>query len=94
MNDGRWRDLLLDFLEQRIDGRAFHDRFFDAWRRSLAPGSTDLPPSAIETLFFVVEAYCPDPLLRDHDNGYEADDAELRTAARTALCALQDRPHS
>lgn len=94
MNDGRWTDLLNDFLERRIDERAFHDRFFELWHRCVSPGAADLPPSAIETLFFVVEAYCPDPLLRDPDNGYEADDAELRTAARTAFRALQDRPHS
>jgi hypothetical protein len=94
MSDGRWTDLLDDFLERRIDERAFHDRFFEFWHRCVATGSTDFPPDAIETLFFVVEAYCPDPLLRDPGNGYEADDAELRTAARTAFRALLDRPQS
>jgi hypothetical protein len=55
--------LVRDFVGGRMDAAAFHDRFFELWHttdREHVPA-----PPAIETLFFVVEAYCPDPALRD-----------------------------
>ena len=86
MTDAVWRQLVQAFVERRIDERTFHDRFFDAWNAiSKARGSV---PPPIETLFYVVEAYCPDLALRDPNSAYEADDAELRAAAETALAAL------
>ena len=86
MSDGFWHILVSDFVDRRIDERTFHDRFFDRWHAS-DTSRADIPP-AIETLFYVVEAYCPDPALRDPASPYEADDAELRQAAGTALAAL------
>jgi hypothetical protein len=86
VSDADWHNLISDFVERRIDERTFHDRFFDRWHAS-DKTRADLP-SAIDTLFFVVEAYCPDPALRDPASPYEADDAELRQAAGTALAAL------
>ena len=86
MSDARWHILISDFLERRIDERTFHDRFFERWHAS-DKSRADIPP-AIETLFFVVEAYCPDPVLRDPASPYEADGAELRQAAGTALAEL------
>ena len=86
MSDARWHILISDFVERRIDERTFHDRFFDRWHAS-DKSRADIPP-AIETLFYVVETYCPDPALRDPDSVYEADDAELQAAAKKALAAL------
>jgi hypothetical protein len=86
VSDARWHILISDFVECRIDERAFHDRFFDFWN-AISKARGNVPP-AIETLFYVVEAYCPDPALRDPASPYEADDAELRQAAGTALAAL------
>ena len=86
MSDGGWHDLVGDFVERRIDERTFHDRFFELWHAS-DRGSAVMPP-AIETLFYVVEAYCPAPELRDPASPFEADDAELRRTAETALAAL------
>ena len=86
MSDARWHMLVRDFAARRIDEAAFHDRFFELWHAS-SRAHAHIPP-AIETLFFVVEAYCPDPALRDPASPYEADDAELRQAAATALAAL------
>lgn len=83
-----WRRLVAALVEHRIDEAAFHDRFFEMWNAVSASGFAVEVPKAIETLFFVVEAYCPDPALRDPDSPYEADDAELREAAETALAAL------
>jgi hypothetical protein len=86
VSDARWHMLVRDFVARRMDERAFHDRFFELWH---ATDRDHVPaPPAIETLFFVVEAYCPDPALRDPDSTYEADDAELRHAAEKALAEL------
>jgi hypothetical protein len=86
VSDARWHMLVRDFAARRIDEAAFHDRFFELWHASTR-AHAHIPP-AIETLFFVVEAYCPDPALRDPDSAYEADDAELRQAAEKALAEL------
>ena len=86
MSDARWHMLVRDFVARRMDEAAFHDRFFELWH---ATDREHVPaPPAIETLFFVVEAYCPDPALRDPNSTYEADDAELRQAAEKALAEL------
>ena len=86
MSDGGWHRLISDFVERRIDERAFHDGFFELWHA--AQKANQHVPSPVETLFYVVEAYCPDPALRDSDSLYEADDAELRDAAGNALPQL------
>lgn len=94
MTDADWAVLVREFVDRRIDERAFHDRFFAAWHRLSADGWPLPRPPAIETLFYVVEAFCPDPELRDPRSPYEADDAELRQAAETALRALGDSSHA
>jgi hypothetical protein len=86
VSDAHWHQLVRDFVERRIDERTFHDRFFERWHAS--PRTRDDLPPPIEKLFYVVEAYCPDPALRDPKSPYESDDDELRTAAITALAAL------
>lgn len=91
MSDGDWRELLAAFVDRRINEAIFHDRFFDAWNRLSAAHFAIAPPPAIEELFYVVEAYCPDPALRDPESPYEADDAELRAAAERALARLSGR---
>lgn len=83
-----WKRLVGAFVGRDIDERGFHDRFFEMWNALSASGFAVEVPKAIETLFFVVEAYCPDLALRDPGSPYEADDAELRQAAETALAAL------
>lgn len=84
-----WQRLVAAFVEGQIDERAFHDRFFELWNAVSASGFAVDVPKAVETLFFVVEAYCPDPELRNPDSPCEADDAELRQAATAALAALR-----
>jgi hypothetical protein len=86
VSHGGWHGLIRDFVERRIDERAFHDRFFELWHAN--PKTRDAIPPAVETLFYVVEAYCPDPALRDPSSSYEADDAKLRQAAGKALAEL------
>jgi hypothetical protein len=86
VSDARWHILIRDFVANRIDAAAFHDRFFAIWQASTR-AHAHIPP-AIDTLFFVVEAYCPDPALRDPASAYEADDVELRQAAEKALAVL------
>jgi len=86
VSDARWHILVRDFVARRMDAAAFHDRFFELWHASTRTHA-HVPP-AIETLFFVVEAYCPDPALRDPDSAYEADEAELEAAAEKALAGL------
>lgn len=81
-----WRALLGSFLAGRLDAAGFHDRFFDEWHAAMNRGGADIP-EAIEALFFVVEAYCPDPSLRTA-SPYEADDTELAEAVRKADARL------
>ena len=85
MSDATWHRLIDDFLQRRIDEPTFHDRFFDLWHGASATGWTEGIPPPIDKLFYVVEAYCPDPELRNPDSGYEADERELREAAEQAL---------
>jgi hypothetical protein len=86
VSDARWHMLVRDFVARRIDEAAFHDRFFELWHAS--DRAHVRIPRPIETLFFVVEAYCPDPALRDPNSAYEAHEAELRAAAEKVLAEL------
>lgn len=81
-----WRALLEGFVGGDTPAAAFHDAFFRLWREQFQGG--DPPPDAIGTLFYVVEAFCPDPALRNPGDPTEADEAELHAAARVALAAL------
>lgn len=92
MSDGDdWLELLRAFTGRRIEETEFHDRFLRRWR--VARDRADWLPDAIEDLFLVVEAYCPEPALRTPDSRFEADDAELRASAEIALARLVvDRP--
>lgn len=86
MSDEAWHNLVLTFVDKRIDINAFHDRFFELWHAQ--PRFGPFCPKAIEQLFFTVEAYCPDPALRDPGSPYEADEAEVRKDAEIALARL------
>lgn len=88
MTDADWLDALRAFLERRATEAEFHDRFFEIWHWHSSRGFPEPVPKAIEQLFFTVEAYCPDPALRDPTSPYEADDAELRRDAETAFARL------
>ena len=91
MSHAGWYSLLSAFCSKRIDETVFHDRFFERWRTESRAGASI--PSVIETFFYVVEAYCPDPSLRSPGSSFEADEAELRKAAEIALLRLDgDRP--
>ena len=90
MSDDGWHDLVEGFVAQRIDVDTFHNRFFELWHansRASTFGSTH--PEGIETLFYTVEAYCPDPALRDPASRIEADEAEVRKDAEFALARLR-----
>lgn len=86
MSEGPWSDLLEAFVGRQIEAAEFHDRFFDLWHDAMKR-EADIP-AAISTLFYVVEAFCPDERLRVPDSPYEADEPELRQAADTALRRL------
>ncbi len=87
MSDAAWLELVQSFVDRRIDVNAFHDRFFDSWNAQ--PRFGPFCPAAIEQLFYSVEAYCPDPALRDPGSPYEADEAEVRKDAEIALARLK-----
>ncbi len=85
MTVAEWRALLEAFIEGRIGPDAFERRFLDAWREER---DNHLPsPPAIESLMEVVDAYCGDP---DLFKPGDADEAELREAARRALARLNE----
>lgn len=88
MSDADWRTLLVGFRDGFIDTRTFHDRFFDLWHACSAADWISPPPAAIEALFYVVEAYSPDPDLRRPDCPWEADEQEPRSAVESALVEL------
>ena len=79
----RWRELVGAYVAGGLSTNAFHDRFFDLWHA--AEGRGDRLPRAVETLFYEVEAYCPEPELRTGD---EPSEAELKAAAQAALARL------
>lgn len=88
MTDDDWLDAIRAFAERRLDEAAFHDRFFEIWNWHSTRHFPQPIPRAIEQLFFTVEAYCPDPALRDPKSLYETDDAQLRRDAETAYARL------
>jgi hypothetical protein len=87
LSDAAWLHLVEAFVEGRIDVNAFHDRFFEQWHAQ--PRFGPFCPKAIEQLFITVEAYCPDPALRDPGSLYEADEAEVCKDAEIALARLK-----
>ena len=87
MSDDAWLQLVESFVERRIDVDVFHDRLFELWHAQ--PHFGPFCPNAIEQLFYSVEAYCPDPALRDPGSPYEADEAEVRKDAEIALARLK-----
>jgi Bacterial self-protective colicin-like immunity len=86
----RWLQLVEAFLERRIDVDTFHDRFFELWQAARSEPLGPRYPEGVETLFYTVEAYCPDPTLRTPGSPFEADEAELRKDAELALARLKD----
>lgn len=86
-DDGIWLDLLRAYIERRIGETAFHDRFLDSWRAARDRGEPISPP--IDTLFYVVEAYCPDPTLRTSGSPFEAGETELRSSAELAFARIE-----
>jgi hypothetical protein len=87
LNDDAWLHLVEQIVERRIDVDTFHDRFFALWHAQPRFGPSC--PKAIEQLFYTVEAYCPDPALRDPGSPFEADEAEVRKDAEIALARLK-----
>ena len=87
MSDDAWLQLLEDFVGRRIGVNEFHDRFFDLWNGQPRFGPFCPPP--IEELFYTVEAYCPDPSLRDPHSPYEASEAEVYKNADNTLARLK-----
>jgi uncharacterized protein (DUF1684 family) len=90
VTDDPWRHLIAQFIARHIDVDAFHDRFFELRRASLHAAQEI--PEPVERLFYAVEAYCPDPALRDPASRYEADEAEVRNEAQLAWARLAAAP--
>ncbi|MBL8549297.1 MAG: hypothetical protein JNJ73_04885 [Hyphomonadaceae bacterium] len=86
MSQSEWIALLEAFLENRLSAEAFERRFLEAWRAQRDAVVEPFPP-AIDTLFYVVEAFSTEQTNR---NSYDADETELRQAARTALRELRE----
>lgn len=82
-----WEELLAGFVDGRLTTEAFHDAFFALWRRQF---EGDPVPAPVERLFYVVEAFTPDPALRDAGQPWEADADEVRDAALRALDEIRD----
>lgn len=80
-----WLLLLQDYLAGRMDAAEFHDRFLAAWRAARDRGEPE--PAPVADLFYVVEAFTPDPALRG--GPYEASEEELRAAAEQAAIRLR-----
>jgi Bacterial self-protective colicin-like immunity len=87
-NAATWAALLDQLAGDTISAADFHDRFFSLWHALSGADWAVAPPPAIETLFYVVEAFTPDPALRD-GSVWEASEGDMREAARTALVALR-----
>ncbi len=91
MSADGWLQLVEAFVERRIDVTTFHDRFFELWHAEAREQPSGARyPEGIETLFYTVEAYCPDPALREPGSSFEADEAEVRKDAELALARLKD----
>ena len=89
MSADGWLQLVEAFVGRRIDVNTFHDRFFELWHEEARTEPSRIP-EGIETLFYTIEAYCPDPALRDPGSPFEADEAEVRKDAEFALARLKD----
>jgi MFS family permease len=79
MTEAQWRELIDSYVAGRLSADSFKRRFLEAF------SAQRLVPSAIQDLFFVVDAYGGDPMGRGHD---VTDDAQLMVAARRALLGL------
>lgn len=81
-----WEALLERFLAGDMATEAFHDRFFALWHERF---DSDPAPAPVERLFYVVEAFTPDPALRDARHPWDAEADEVLQAARRALAELR-----
>jgi len=81
-----WEALLERFLAGDMATEAFHDRFFALWHERF---DSEPAPAPIERLFYVVEAYSPDPTLRDDRRPWDAGPEEVLQAAQRALSELK-----
>ena len=82
MSPADWRALIEALLDGRLSAEAFERRFMEAWR--VRRGS--LHP-AIETLYHAVAAFTAAQAGRTE---YDADETDLRQAARAALNELRE----
>jgi hypothetical protein len=79
MSLAEWRALVEAFVEGRLSAEAFERRFMEAYARPVPP--------AIETLFYAVEAFARQ---QDGRTEHDADETELKQAARVALRELRE----
>jgi hypothetical protein len=90
----RYLELLQRFLDGDITANTFHNGFLEEFRRErdqVEPKATVFSRDyeVLEPLFGAVDAYCPDPALRD---GFEESEEALRGAAALALFRYQRQP--
>jgi hypothetical protein len=79
--------LIRGFLDEALDAQEFESRFLEKFKNE----TTVLPLDIFEVLdelFADVDAFCPDPELRDDD---DLNEQQLRAKAAEALAKLTDR---
>jgi hypothetical protein len=79
-----WPSLLIAYQQGALSAHVFHDAFLDTWRYARDHGFPE--PKPIADLFYIVEAYCPDPALAG--GPFEATETELKDAVDVALVRL------
>lgn len=86
MSPADWRALIEAYLDGRLSAPAFARRFLDAWKAQRDARAEPIP-TAIEQLFFAVEAFPAFDL-----NAETANDDDMRNAAQRAVRDLGVEP--
>jgi hypothetical protein len=86
----RYADLLSRFTGDQLGAGDFEKQFLTLYKNDASRWS-DAEFDVLDSLFAAVDAYTPDPSLRDEG---DLDENQLRDAARRALAALRSLPAS
>lgn len=85
-NLGSYETLIEEFSQRKIDAAEFEERYLSLFKAD----STDWKDDEFEILdglFGAVDAFCPDPNLREEE---DLDENQLREVCRTALFELRN----